>query len=195
MDDKIVDGIPKITPQYGRHFYGKVWPRARRVAGAVNAWLRKQGFGTTTSNRVLPGGGCKVAARYSGLAWIGKSCLAVSPQFGPRVSWEAVFTDAPLAPSAERPRERQCGDCQRCVDVCPVKAYTGIPFHEKDPPNKRYDTGKCGRYRGKLGNIYDAGACALCLEICPYGKRSDILLAQKPVVPILPATYPATANK
>jgi epoxyqueuosine reductase QueG len=194
MDDKIVDGIPKITPEYGGYFYGQAWPTAKRARSAISDWLKNQGFAAAAASKTLPGGGCKIAARYSGLAWIGKSCLAVTPQSGPRVAWEAVFTDAPLTPSARKPRDRECGDCQRCVDVCPAKAYTGIPFDEKDPPAKRYDTGKCSGYRGKLGNMFTIGACALCLEICPYGKRSDILLSGKPVVPVTPAAFPAPVN-
>jgi ferredoxin len=188
MDDRFVDGIPKVTADYGKHFSGQAGPTARKVAGAIVAWLKKEGFRSATSAE-LPGGGTKVAARYAGLAWIGKSCLAVSPQAGPRVAWEVVFTDAPLTPTAKGPMERQCGDCRRCVDVCPVKAYTGIPFDEKDPPQKRYDTGKCSRYRGKLGNMFGVGACGLCLEICPYGRKGNILLGQRPVVP--PASQPA----
>ncbi len=203
MNDRIVDGIPKITPEYGKHMYRQAWPAANRVAAAVGAWLKNQGFAVaaggnawnSVGSKILPGAGYKIAARYSGLAWIGKSCLAVSPQFGPRVMWAVVFTDAPLTPSVQKPRERQCGDCQRCVDVCPAKAYTGIPFNEKDPPQKRFDTGKCARYRAKLGNNFEIGACGLCLEICPYGKQSNILLGQKPVVPITPTTYPAPVSR
>jgi ferredoxin len=181
---EIVDDIPKITPAYGRHMYKEIWPAARKARDIIAKWLKKEGFKVSNVSKGLPGGGVKIAARYSGLAWIGKSCLAVSPQFGPRVIWEVVYTDAPLIPSG-KPRERECGDCQRCIDVCPVKAYTGIPFDEKENPKNRFDTSKCGKYRTKLG-MYETGACGLCLEICPYGKRSDILLAEKPVVPILP---------
>jgi ferredoxin len=187
MNESIVNGIPSFTEAYGKHFYGQAWPAAKRVAGAVLQWLKKEGFAAGTSS-ILPGNGYKIAARYSGLAWIGKSCLAVTPQVGPRVAWEVVFTDAPLRPTAAKPRERACGDCQRCVDVCPAKAYTGIPFDEKDHPRRRYDTGKCSAFRKKLGNMFSVGACALCLEICPYGKKRNILLAQPPVRP--PATQP-----
>ena len=181
LDEGIVNGIPKVTAAYGVHFYREGWPAAKKVAAALSAWLKQEGFATARSSRLLPGGGIKVAARYAGLAWIGKSCLAVSPEVGPRAAWEVVFTNAPLTPSAKKPLDRQCGDCRRCVDICPVKAYTGIDFNEKDNPRKRYDTGKCLAYRRKLGNIYTIGACALCMEVCPYGKASNILLGSRPV--------------
>jgi hypothetical protein len=41
----------------------------------------------------------KLAAHLAGLGWIGKSCLLVTPDHGPRVRWITVLTDAPLAPT------------------------------------------------------------------------------------------------
>ena len=38
----------------------------------------------------------KMAARLSGLGWIGKCCLLVTPEVGPRVRWGTMLTDAPL---------------------------------------------------------------------------------------------------
>jgi len=43
-----------------------------------------------------------------------------------------------------------CGDCVECVEVCPVKAFTGRPFREQEPREARYDAGKCERYFARM---------------------------------------------
>jgi len=41
----------------------------------------------------------KLAAHLAGLGWIGKNCLLITPDHGPRVRWVTVLTDAPLEPT------------------------------------------------------------------------------------------------
>ena len=38
----------------------------------------------------------KAVAYLSGFGWIGKNCLLITPDNGPRVRWTTVLTDAPL---------------------------------------------------------------------------------------------------
>jgi hypothetical protein len=59
----------------------------------------------------------KLAAHLAGLGWIGKSCLLLTEQFGPRVRFVSVLTDAPL--EAGSPLDKPCGKCQVCIDACP----------------------------------------------------------------------------
>jgi epoxyqueuosine reductase len=49
----------------------------------------------------------KLAAHRAGLGWIGRSCLLITPDHGPRVRWIAVLTDAPLVPTGT-PMESRC---------------------------------------------------------------------------------------
>ena len=56
----------------------------------------------------------KLAAHLAGLGWIGKSCLLVTPDHGPRVRWITVLTDAPHRPDRhpdETPLWRVHGLC------------------------------------------------------------------------------------
>ena len=87
----------------------------------------------------------KLAAHQAGLGWIGKSCLLVTPDHGPRVRWVAVLTDAPLVPTG-KPMEPRCGKCRECVDICPVHAFTGRMFCEDEPREARFDAAACDRY-------------------------------------------------
>ncbi|MDI6725262.1 MAG: epoxyqueuosine reductase, partial [Methanobacterium sp.] len=49
----------------------------------------------------------KLAANLAGLGWIGKSCLLITPEAGPRVRWSTVLTDAPLKVTG-KPVESKC---------------------------------------------------------------------------------------
>jgi epoxyqueuosine reductase QueG len=112
----------------------------------------------------------KLAAHRAGLGWIGKSCLLVTPDHGPRVRWITVLTDAPLTPTGS-PMEQRCGTCTACVDICPVQAFTGRPFHRDEPREARFDAAACDRYFRELEAGSGPVVCGLCLFVCPHGRK------------------------
>jgi len=61
----------------------------------------------------------KMAAHLSGLGWIGKSCLLITPEIGPRIRFATLLTNAPLEPT-KRVLKKGCGSCTKCVDICPM---------------------------------------------------------------------------
>ncbi|MEM4727245.1 MAG: 4Fe-4S dicluster domain-containing protein [Candidatus Bathyarchaeia archaeon] len=111
----------------------------------------------------------KLAAYLAGLGWIGKNCLLITPEYGPRVRLATVLTDAPL--EAGRPIPDGCGDCRRCVEACPVGAITGRPFNPKEARDLRLRAHLCSEYSEKRARLIGEGLCGLCVYICPYGKR------------------------
>lgn len=111
----------------------------------------------------------KLAAYLAELGWIGKSCLLVTPQAGPRVRWISVLTDAPLT-STGGPTEEKCGDCTECVNICPAGAFTGRAFRMDEPREVRYDAMRCHRYRKDLQEQTGSRVCGLCLYVCPHGR-------------------------
>lgn len=111
----------------------------------------------------------KVAANLAGLGWIGKSCLLVTPEYGPRVRLATVLTDAPL--EANKPMGNRCGDCRRCVDVCPVKAITGAPFDPSEPRDARFRASLCDQYTEGRIEVFGDVNCGLCMYVCPHGMR------------------------
>src|SRR5208337_5614383 len=114
----------------------------------------------------------KLAAHLAGLGWIGKSCLLVTPDHGPRVRWVSVLTDAPLAPSG-LPMEPRCGRCTACVDICPVHAFTGRPFSRDEPREARFDAMACDQYFRDRERSGLPPVCGLCLYVCPYGRTPE----------------------
>ena len=122
----------------------------------------------------------KLAAHLAGLGWIGKSCLLVTPQAGPRARWATVLTDAPLAATGA-PMDERCGECVQCVEICPMQAFTGAPFRAEEPREKRFDARKCERYFDAMkAKDTETAVCGLCLYVCPYGNKST---REKPVFP------------
>ena len=115
----------------------------------------------------------KMAASLAGLGWVGKSCLLITPDRGPRVRWGTILTDMSLTPG--KPMQGQnCGECRICVKACPAGAFTGRPFTPSEPRDKRMDPKKC-YYHIHEEQKRNTGveACGLCVYICPFGRRTD----------------------
>jgi len=109
----------------------------------------------------------KLPANLSGLGWIGKSCLLITPTFGPRVRFATVLTDAPLETGS--PIVAKCDDCRECIDICPAKAFTGVPFNPTEPREARFKAHLCRSYTKRREEKMGEGICGLCVYICPYG--------------------------
>ena len=87
----------------------------------------------------------KMAAHLAGLGWIGKSCLLVTPQYGPRVRWTTVLTDYPfsMAGTPDGPALRQLRGMRQGMSR---GAFTGRMFDQNEPREARFDAGKCDQY-------------------------------------------------
>ncbi|MFC1860167.1 4Fe-4S double cluster binding domain-containing protein [Chloroflexota bacterium] len=110
----------------------------------------------------------KMAASLSGLGWIGKSCLLITPDHGPRVRWGTILTDAPLETGT--PMEVRCGRCTKCVEVCPSQAFTGKDFAPSEPREIRMLVNRHIQLRKEREQNIGTGICGMCVYICPFGK-------------------------
>jgi len=183
LPHSLVDQLPQradraVAVGY-RHNYDTTNQRLDMLAAQVAGLLQRDGqraLPIPASRRVDNERLCavfsnKLAAHLAGLGWIGKSCLLVTPRFGPRVRWVTVLTDAPM--EAGTPLDERCGACTRCVEICPVQAFTGEPFRADEPREKRYDAAKCDRYfKDMQSRDIETAVCGLCLYVCPYGQRA-----------------------
>jgi len=112
----------------------------------------------------------KPLAEAAGLGWQGKHTNLVSRDFGSWLFLGEIYLSLDLPPDA--PHEDHCGECRRCLDVCPTAAF---------PAPYRLDATRCISYltiehkghidrdlRVLMGNrIY---GCDDCLAICPWNK-------------------------
>lgn len=178
--DAVVDELyrheqPSAIYSY-RGLYNSVNADLDRAALSIAKRLQKAGYrayaipaSQTVNERKLEGAiSHKLAANLSGLGWIGKSCLLITPQYGPRVRLATILTDAPL--EAGEPMQNKCEDCTDCVDICPPQAFTGVPFNASEPRDVRFRAHLCRDYTQRRAEQLGEGLCGLCVHICPYGK-------------------------
>ena len=184
LPHSIVDQLPQrshraVAVGYRSHAYDVINERLDLAASQLSSYLQRQAYialpvpatRRVDDERICAVFSHKLAAHLAGLGWIGKSCLLITPEMGPRVRWTTVLTDAPFEDTGERMDER-CGDCEQCVEICPVNAFTGRPFRQEEPREVRYDASKCDRYFAKMREKdAEVAVCGLCLYVCPYGRR------------------------
>ena len=170
--------LPAVAGSYLRHGYDVVSQRLDLIASQLSSRLQSRGHrvvpvpATQTVDKDRQAGifSNKLAAHLAGLGWIGKSCLLITPEVGPRVRWASVLTDAPLGITGEPINER-CGSCEECVQVCPQQAFTGEAFRLEDPREVRFQVQKCKQYFDDMETKQAYAVCGMCLYICPYGKK------------------------
>jgi epoxyqueuosine reductase len=111
----------------------------------------------------------KVAANLAGLGWIGKNCLLITPEYGPRVRLATILTDAPLNTGSQI--ENRCGNCTKCTEICPSKAILGRAFLAEEPRGMRLNAELCDTYTENRIKVFGDVNCGLCVYACPHGAR------------------------
>jgi len=111
-------------------------------------------------------------AVLSGLGWIGKSSMLISPTLGPNVLLGGVLTDLLLVPDDPFPYD-WCGRCDLCVRSCP----TGAILEDRTVDANRCVSYWTIEYRGERfpegvethGWIF---GCDVCTDVCPWSNRT-----------------------
>ncbi|MBP7737645.1 MAG: epoxyqueuosine reductase [Spirochaetes bacterium] len=183
IPDSIADFLPQrddvnVSCQYRTHGYDVLNERLNMAASVLSSWLNRSGHRTlpiavanrTDMENAVPTVSHKTVAHIAGLGWIGKNCLLVTEDHGPRVRFISVLTRAPLR-TVNNPLEQRCGDCRECVTACPVKAIKGRNYVAGEAREERLDFIKCHNYFEGLKKSRAYPVCGLCLHACPYGKH------------------------
>jgi len=151
----------------GRDYHKVLRKRLQRLADRIEATVGDFGYRVfVDSAPVLE----KALAQKAGLGWIGKHSNLLDRQAGSWFFLGEIYTDLPLP--VDTPSRDHCGDCTRCLEVCPTGAIVA-PY--------RVDARRCISYltielrgaipeelRPLMGNrIY---GCDDCQAICPWNR-------------------------
>jgi epoxyqueuosine reductase QueG len=109
-------------------------------------------------------------AHIAGLGWIGKSCLLVTPDHGPRVRFISLLTNAPLN-AVDQPVEQRCNACRACEKICPAGAIKGVNFRMGEGREERLDFRRCENYFSHMKEQGSRDVCGMCLYVCPHGRK------------------------
>ena len=153
----------------GRDYHKVLRRRLQKLATRIEAQTGPFGYRVfVDSAPVLE----KALAEKAGLGWIGKHSNLLNKQAGSWFFLGEIYTDLPLP--LDEPAVEHCGECRRCIDVCPTGAIVG-PF--------QVDARRCISYltielrgsipedlRPLMGNrIF---GCDDCQAVCPWNRFS-----------------------
>ena len=151
----------------GRDYHKVIRKRLQKLASRVEQDIGQFGYRVfVDSAPVLE----KALAEKAGLGWIGKHSNLLNREAGSWFFLGEIYTDLPLP--TDQPVQNHCGDCVRCIDVCPTGAIVG-PY--------QVDARKCISYltielrgaipealRSQMGNrIF---GCDDCQAVCPRNR-------------------------
>lgn len=171
---------------WGLDYHNIMLPRLRELGNFI-----EKETGRTLSQRAYVDTGPILErdfAAQAGIGFIGKNTLLINPGLGSYLFLGEVLVDIDLeydapapdggasctiGPPGESKRIGTCGNCTRCLDICPTHAF---------PAPYILDSNLCISYltiehkgaiptqlRSLLGNwIY---GCDACQEICPWVRR------------------------
>ena len=100
----------------------------------------------------------KHAAVLAGLGLIGRNYLLTNHQYGNLLWFSAVLTDADLIPD-KKAQHKVCDSCNKCVEICPVRALDNPPIFGAKGCSKNYFK--------KIDGKWEI-SCFLCRTVCPY---------------------------
>ena len=105
----------------------------------------------------------KTIATKSGLGWIGRSALFVTPEYGSAVILCGILTDMPLEFGTPI-TDSECDDCTNCQDACPVNAINPQKWNDRLNRKDIIDIEACGEY---IIDQYKNGlGCTKCMSEC-----------------------------
>jgi epoxyqueuosine reductase len=143
-----------------------------RILRGINrdlaAWLKDQ-FGITAHDIPYPlyDGGIylKDAAVMAGLGVIGRNNLVITPRFGPRIRFRALWVDIEAGEPSLPPQVSPCDACDHpCESACPMDALQGGAY------SRWRCLARMNSDRARKREHIDH--CRACELTCPAGENS-----------------------
>ena len=113
----------------------------------------------------------KTTGTRSGLGWIGRCALLISPKYGAALRLSTIITDMPIKTGTPID-DSLCDDCTECQDVCPVDAINEVKWDSKKERDEYFNAEKCFEFiKKEMQRTHGKSLCAKCGLACPYTKE------------------------
>jgi epoxyqueuosine reductase len=177
-DNKVVDQLPndELWDKMAVSLTEKTRLIYEHVQELIDSWeYHYSRVPSTTRIDGLPEPGeeipQKTLATLSGLGWIGKSSLLITPSEGPRVRIGTLLTDLPLVVDIPV-TQSNCKQCKACVEICPVGAINGEIWSQGTPRKALIDIQRCYDHLWSVKNTLGRRQlCGLYLKVCPIDQN------------------------
>jgi epoxyqueuosine reductase QueG len=160
--------------RWHKFIYEVLEARGARLAGCLRAaGLRAEHLLFDDSISIID---LRVAAVAAGLGVKGLNGLVLSPEYGPRIRFTALFTDADWA--HDRPvHDYFCLNCTRCWGACPTGAIGPHGF-DRSLCIAEFNPTPAMAARQRQMQAYPTPVtrlqCVACLTSCPVGQRNRV---------------------
>jgi len=163
-------GAPVVSKYaYGEDYHGIIKKKLKLLLQFINELVTPvNGRAFVDSAPVLD----RAWASRSGLGWIGKNTMLISPEIGSFIFIGTLIVDIPL--HYDRPIHDFCGDCNRCIRACPTGALV---------KPRVLDSRKCisfltienkGDISPDFRNSFEnrVFGCDICQDVCPWNRKA-----------------------
>jgi len=172
------DGIKQSPNPISEAAASTIYSRMAGIVAQLAQYIRGLGYkaipmGNDTANSVP-------LAIDAGLGELSRMGLLITPEYGPRIRLNKIFTDMPLVPDS--PIEFGvwdfCMKCEKCARFCPGQAVMyGEPIDQPISVSNRegllrwpINAEKCFAFLSR--NSTD---CGVCIRVCPFNKIPGVL--------------------
>jgi len=165
MDKKMIDKAPSPdTAVMVMQTYSKLG----KVVIKISDFLRKNGYAACAGHPLLGQTLYPALAEHAGLGYHGHHGLIITPEFGPRIRIQAVYTDIENLP-VKSVNEHEwigkfCDTCNLCVWECPAQAISGNPLKKENGTISCINGEKC------LDVAIENQSCCLCIKACQFNR-------------------------
>jgi epoxyqueuosine reductase QueG len=164
--DSILDDIKDEPTVLYLHHYRKLNYFLDRQAISLSNYIQELGFQALPipASQILDWEkhiahvSHKHVGELAGLGWIGRNNLLVNPNLGARFRLVTILTDMPL--DADKPLDRNCGKCKKCLSTCPANAIKNT--QEEFDHMACYEKIEDFRRAGIVGQH----VCGVCVKAC-----------------------------
>jgi epoxyqueuosine reductase len=154
---------------YGKDYHNVILKKLRQLQRYIHQFVTPvDGRASADSAPVFD----KAWAARSGLGWIGKHTLLISPESGSFVFIGSLMVNIPL--HYDKPLQDLCGDCDRCIRACPTQAIIAPRMLDARrcisyltiEKKQEIDPG----YKNKFANR--VFGCDICQDVCPWNRKA-----------------------